>query len=61
MANSKKLRKAAIKFRKAEPVLHETISNALTYMAHFINKTGASEVTAVVQIGGGILDIYANE
>lgn len=60
MANSKKLRKVAAKFRKTEPALHALCSKAIDYMAYFIKKTGAPEV--VVEVCGGVIcDAYANE
>lgn len=60
MANSKKLRKAAAKFRKTEPALHALCSKAIGYMVYFIKKTGAPEV--VVEVCDGIIyDVYANE
>lgn len=60
MANSKKLRKAAAKFRRTEPVMHAICSRVIDSMAMFIRKTGAAEVTAEV-VDGIIVDIYANE
>ena len=60
MANSKKLRKAAAKFRRTEPTTHALISKALDYMAYFINKSGAPEVTVKV-CNGTIYDAYATD
>lgn len=51
MANSKKLRKAAAKFRKTEPALHATCSVLLSAMARFITKSGAAEVTVGIKNG----------
>ncbi len=45
MANQKKLRQAAIKFRKENPNLHATCLALLSHMAEFIRKSGACEVT----------------
>lgn len=45
MANQKKLQQAAIKFRKQNPALHATCSALLSFMARFITKSGAAEVT----------------
>lgn len=45
MANKKKLQQAAIKFRKQNPMLHATYSALLSFMARFITKSGAAEVT----------------
>ena len=45
MAKQKKLRKAAAKFRRAEPELHKLYSIALSEMARYIMKTGNPEVT----------------
>lgn len=60
MANSKKLRKVAAKFRKTEPHLHTIISTALGLMANSIRANGPSEVTAVIYSNNKI-EIYANE
>lgn len=60
MANSKKLRKAAAKFRRTEPALHALCSRAIGSMAYFIKKSGASEVVVKVR-GGEIVNVYANE
>lgn len=60
MANSKKLRKAAAKFRKTEPALHSLYSNAIRYMAYLTKKLGSSKI--VVQMhNGAIVDAYADE
>lgn len=61
MANAKKkLRKSAQKFRKTESAFHGVISNAIDYMAYFIKKSCASEVTVVVK-DGKVVDAYAND
>lgn len=49
MANQKKLRQAAIKFRKQNPALHATCSVLLSAMAKFITKSGAAEVTVGIE------------
>lgn len=46
MANQKKLlQKAAIEFRKENPVLHVVYSKLLSCMANFITRSGATDVT----------------
>lgn len=60
MANTKKLRKAAAKFRKTEPALHKLYSVALDYMGQFIRQTGATEVTCVIR-DNKIIECYADE
>lgn len=60
MANvKKKLRKSAQKFRRTEPAFYNVLSNAIDYMAYFINKSGTPEVTVVVE-NGTIIEAYAN-
>jgi hypothetical protein len=51
MANQKKLQQAAIKFRKQNPALHVTYSALLSFMARFITKSGAAEVTVEIKNG----------
>ena len=51
MANQKKLRQAAIKFRKQNPALHATCSALLSAMDKFITKSGAAEVTVGINNG----------
>lgn len=60
MANSKKLRKAAAKFRKTEPNLHAIVSTALGLMAKSIRANGTTELTAAIH-GNNKIEIYANE
>lgn len=52
MANQKKLQQAAIKFRRENPTLHATCSALLSFMARFITKSGAAEVTVGIKNGG---------
>lgn len=56
MASTKKLKAAAIKFRRTEPALHKLLSQALKDMRQHITKTGATEVTAEIY-DGCIVDI----
>lgn len=51
MANQKKLRQAAAKFRKENPGLHATYSHLLSKMAKFIIKSGAPEVSVGFECG----------
>ena len=51
MANQKKLQKAAIKFRKENPILYFLYSALLSGMSSFITKSGAAEVTAGLKDG----------
>ena len=51
MANQKKLQKAAIKFRKENPVQHKVLSLLLSRMANLITKSGAAEVTVDIKYG----------
>ena len=51
MANQKNLQKAAIKFRKENPVQHFVLSALLSSMAKFITKSGAAEVTVGYKYG----------
>lgn len=51
MANQKKLQKAAIKFRKENPILYYVYSALLSGMANFIIKSGAAEVTTGLKYG----------
>ena len=51
MANKKNLQKAAIKFRKENPVQHKVLSLLLSSMANFITKHGAAEVTVGIKHG----------
>lgn len=44
-ANKKKLLKAAVKFRNENPNLYHSCSKLLTFMAEFIERSGAAEVT----------------
>lgn len=61
MANTKKmLQKSAQKFRRTEPAFHNTLSHAIDYMAYYIKKYGASEVTIVMK-NGTVVDDYAND
>ena len=57
MASTKKLQRAAAKFRKREPELHALLSQALSVMAHFIQKTGTAE--AVINLD--TFECYAND
>jgi hypothetical protein len=52
MANEKKLREAAIKFRKENQRQHSLYSILLSRMAKFITKSGAPEVTVGVEYDG---------
>lgn len=45
MANMKKLRAGALKFRKENPEMHNKCINLIYYMLNFIKATGAAEVT----------------
>jgi hypothetical protein len=45
MASTKRLQKAAAKFRKREPERHALLSRALSVMAYFIKKSGEPEMT----------------
>ena len=60
MANQKKLRQAAIKFRKQNPTLHATCSALLSAMARFISKSGAPEVTVGIDKYGGYYEAANN-
>lgn len=60
MANSKKLIKAAIKFRKTEPELHALCSHAIDRIADFIRNSSATEVTAEVY-GRRVEKVYENK
>lgn len=45
MSSTKKLQKAAQKFRRENPALRAVCSALLSSMARFITKSGATEVT----------------
>lgn len=45
MANEKKIQKAAIKFRRKNPEIYNVRRMLLSYMADFITRSGAPEVT----------------
>lgn len=51
MANSKKLQKSAVKFRKENPALHAQMSSLLSSMSRFIAKKGVPEVTVGFKFG----------
>lgn len=51
MSSTKKLQKAAQKFRKENPALHAICSSLLSGMAKFIAKSGAAEVTVGIKNG----------
>ena len=59
MANQKKLQKAATKFRKENPKMHNLYSVLLSSMANYITKSGAAEVT--VGLINGAFYAYAND
>lgn len=44
MANEKKLRKAATKFRKENPEKHSLYSRLIDSMANLVKRSGAAEV-----------------
>lgn len=58
MANTKKLRANAQKFRKENPNIQAMCTVLIQRMADFIRKTGAPEVT--VELKGGYYNEYAN-
>lgn len=51
MPSTKKLQKAAQKFRKENPALHAICSSLLSGIARFIAKSRAAEVTVGIKNG----------
>ena len=49
MANTKRLKAAAAKFRRTEPHLHSLYSFMIDRMARVIKKSGAAEVTCKLE------------
>lgn len=61
MASTKRLRKAALKFRKNYSYLHAACSTVLDKMGNFIRKAGATEVTGTLHFNTGVIECHADE